>query len=544
MPTIYNFEAKSIQKYILDSSKLKDMIGASEQIEYMCCDNGLLDEVLRSLDLDSQVQFARKAGGTFIAIFSTPADAKRFQAVWTFCVQKVLPGLGFAQGMGTDASLKIAIKIAREAKDEDDHNVFFPSLPLTGPLIARSPRTGQPAVSRIKKLNERVDATTDAKREFRNGTLLIDKLRFDIPVDWPINLDKKDKEGDEEKIFPLLDDNNYIAIIHADANNLGQLLKKLQGKLTDDQYIQPLTAFSQAVESATVESAKKATKDVLVKEAEKFRIMPARPLVLGGDDVTFIVRGDLALDFTKVFLEEFEKCSKGKLTELKKDYPALENSLPEQLTACAGIAYVKASQPFYQGYNLADSLCKYAKKISKKYLDKTKLVPSSLAFHRMMNNNMVKYETVLKDELTIGKNNFQLTMQPYFVGEVEPSARCRECEKKCHECPKLKDLCEFLKLLKKPEVSHGTFREFLSLLETNPEQAKQAIQRWYDNMKDRGKAKLLDCFKHILEDLIKHPDKKFESSLRLIDKQKCTPIGDALVLLQISKGSDYVPCDF
>jgi len=146
MPTIYNFEAKSIQNYILDSSKLKDMIGASEQIEYMCCDNGLLDEVLYSLDLFTKVQFARRAGGAFIAIFANLADAKRFQAVWTFWVQQALPGLGFAQGIGTDASLKIAIKMAQQALFEDKHNVFFSTLPLAGPLVARSPRTGQPAV--------------------------------------------------------------------------------------------------------------------------------------------------------------------------------------------------------------------------------------------------------------------------------------------------------------------------------------------------------------------------------------------------------------
>ncbi len=328
-------------------------------------------------------------------------------------------------------------------------------------------------------------------------------------------------------------DNCYIAIVHADANNLGQLLKQLQEKLTDEQCIKALLEFSEAVENATIESARKAIVAISIEATNQFKVMPARPLVLGGDDITFIVRGDLALYFTKVFLEEFEKCSKSKLTKLKKDYP----SLPEQLTACAGIAYVKASQPFYQGYNLAESLCKFAKKISKKYPDKkTKLVPSSQAFHLMGSNNIDEYKTVLKRELTIGKNSFQLTMQPYFVGEVEPSVQC-------HECPKLNDLCDLLKLLQKPEVSHGTFREFLNLLEINPLQAKSAIQRWHDNMKERDKTVLLKDFKQTLEDLIKHPDKSFESSFRLIDKQRRTPIGDALVLLQVSKGSNYVPSD-
>jgi len=321
-------------------------------------------------------------------------------------------------------------------------------------------------------------------------------------------------------------------------NNLGQLLKDAQNTLLTNltlainDYAHKIRDFSESIKKATVDSAKKATVDVLAKEAEKFRIMPARPLVLGGDDVTFIVRGDLALDFTKVFLAEFENRSNDELTQLKESHPELKNILPEQLTACAGIAYVKASQPFYQGYHLADSLCKYAKKCSKNLDKKTKLVPSSLAFHRMSSNNIDKYETVLTHELTIS-NGFHLSMQPYFIN---PSTEC-------NDCPNVKDLQELLTLLNKQEVSHGTLREFLSLLEVNKLQAEKVIQRWYDNLKNSDKVKLFEHFKHLLGDLIKEPYKYFDSPIRLIDNQKRTPIGDALVLLQISKGSDYVPSD-
>jgi hypothetical protein len=533
MPTIYNFEAKSIQNYILDSSKLKDMIGASEQIEYLCCENGLLDKVLSSIK-NANTQFVRKAGGAFTIIFSKLDDAKRFQAVWTFCVQQAFPGLNFVQGIGEDKDWKQAIEFADKEFKKDDHNHLLLTFPLAGALVARSPRTGQPAVSQSKKLGERLDAITKHKREFRKNKLLIDKLKFDTPVDWPINLKNKDKEDEDETCFPLLKDNNYIGIIHADGNNLGQLLKALKKQLrentqlTESDYVERLMAFSKAIETANIKSARKAIKnEKIVKAASNhFRTMPARPLVLGGDDMTFIVRGDLSLDFTKRFLEEFEKRTETEFKSLTDKYSDLKKCLPEKLTACAGIAYIKASQPFYQGYKLAESLCQYAKRFSNKRLSKDKLMPSSLAFRRITTSIINSYETILEDELIIG-NEIQITMQPYFVGEVKPSH--------ANDYVELKNLQELSQLLKDNEVSQGIFREFLSLLEIDRNLAEQAMRRWYDNMEKRQQQGLLTQLKEIFEKM--GFDKQVPNSLKLIgskiEKYERTPIGDALALVKV-----------
>jgi hypothetical protein len=544
MPTVYNFEAKSIQTYILDSGKLKDMIGASEQIEYLCCDQGLLDQVLDSLDLSSKVQFARKAGGAFVAIFSEHQKAERFQAVWTFCVQKVCPGLDFAQGIGTGKDLKMAIENAAKAFKTDDHNRLLFLLPLAGPLVARNPRTGQPAVNERfdeeKQREERLDIVTDCKRQFRKGRLLIDKLALEhegkLEYDWPTNLEFQEPEK-SEITFPFLKDNQYLGIIHADGNDLGQLSKTVQDKLLEnpDSYARIMKDFSEAIQDTTVKSARQATIDVLTKKVDKLtRIMPARPLVLGGDDLTFIVRGDLALDFTNVFLEEFEKRSQQALTQLKQNHNELEKILPEQLTACAGIAYIKASQPFYQGYDLAESLCKHAKTFSHEHSGEDELMPSSIAFHRITSSLIGDYKTILERELTVahGNTKIQLTMQPYLVGDVEATANN-------HECVKLEDLQTLFNFLNESEISHGIVREFLSLLEIDYRQAVQTIQRWHDNLKKRGETEL-SHFEQLLGKLIEEADTDMDCPLKLINRQKQTPVSDALALIHVSKGSDYV----
>ncbi len=512
MQIVYNFEAKSIQHYILESSRLRDMIGASELIEYLCCEDGLLDQVLISLEF-SDVKFARRAGGAFQAIFSTEKQARDFQAVWTFCVQRLCPGLGFVQGMGKDESLKVAVEMV-DQKIKIDQNWLNPTLPLVGPLVARCPRTGQPAVSRDEELNERLDVITRHKREFHpleEDALLTKKLTFDPPVDWPRNL--------EDDIFV---NSRFIGIIHADGNNLGQLLSGLKNALfaQPDVYAEVLWQFSKVIEDAVIDAAREATVHVLYKEAEKYQIMPARPLVLGGDDFTFLVRGDLALPFTQHFLEKFEEISQKKLLELKRKYA----QLPEQLTACAGIAYIKTSQPFYQGYALAESLCKHAKVVSNEYLGKNNLVPSSVAFHRITTSIIDEYGMILERELKM-LDGIQTTMQPYLVGRVIPL-------KRADKFPHLDDLVRLSEFLEKHEISHGPVREFLSLLGISREQANGVMQRWYDNMKRKQQTVLLAEFNFLLSKLV---DTQSSDSLTLIDSQKRTPIGDVLTLINAGK---------
>ncbi len=66
----------------------------------------------------------------------------------------------------------------------------------------------------------------------------------------------------------------------------------MQGKeIRVDRYAKILRGYSQAIEKTTVFSAIQAIVDVVIQGAQRqFEIMPARPLVLGGDD--FTVRGD------------------------------------------------------------------------------------------------------------------------------------------------------------------------------------------------------------------------------------------------------------
>lgn len=536
MPTVYTFEAKSIQSYILDSSKLKDMVGASELIENLCAKGGLLDNVLEALS--QTPDFSRRAGGAFTAFFDdkTKTDAENleaaenFQAAWTYCIQQTLPGLDFVQGMrevkGDDD--KAAIKAVNEAKDAD-RNRLYPRLPEAGPLVARYPRTGGASVAR--RQDENLDEITLSKRFFQ-GKALLDKLNaFTDEADkphWPEYFPDADEENTrnlEDRVFPLLPENRYVGIIHADGNEMGQIIHHLTENVPGKDCRHTLRTFSEALEKATLNAVRAATRDVLMKYAvHQADVLPARPLVVGGDDLSFVVRGDVALPFAETFLEKFESLTKEYLKKLHQAYP---QSIPEHLTACAGIAFVKIGQPFYQAYHLAESLCKHAKVSAReKRKSKSSPMPSALAFHRITTSMIDDYETIVDRELT-GDNDVVLSMQPYFLGNIDPTLT-----------PRLSTLQDFADTLRDQKISRGAMRELLDLLHLNPQQAKDRFQRWQDNMEKSKQGKTCKSVLDLLGEMTggTHPD--LPQLLCSQGGRHYSPLGDALALNMVRRGGD------
>ena len=87
--------------------------------------------------------------------------------------------------------------------------------------------------------------------------------------------------------------------------------------------------------------------------------VPFRPIVFGGDDVTFVCDGQLGLSLVLTYLKAFETQTVGLFEKPKADATDRRKSA----TACAGIAIVKTHYPFARAYALAEELCASAKRI-------------------------------------------------------------------------------------------------------------------------------------------------------------------------------------
>ena len=136
------------------------------------------------------------------------------------------------------------------------------------------------------------------------------------------------------------------------------------------------TQLDKATEYAANITYQKVKEVFLNDKKNKKGVIPIRPVVLSGDDMTVIIRGDLAILYAKTFIVEFENATCNMLAEV---FPEGMN----HLTACAGIAFIKSSYPFFYGYELAEDLCTQAKKAAKANIAEGRIAESCLMFHKV-----------------------------------------------------------------------------------------------------------------------------------------------------------------
>jgi len=181
-------------------------------------------------------------------------------------------------------------------------------------------------------------------------------------------LDLLDDEQKEKYSFPLnfeqlssSVDKAYIAVVHIDGNNLGQAFIDANdiGK-TRELSLKVRSIGTKALKDTIKEGIidlieNKNTKEFFLltrKDKQKY-YLPIRPLITGGDDITFVCEGTLGIPLAKLFLKKFHAIGK----EL--------NLLDGDVHACAGVAIVKQKYPFYRAYQLSEELIKEAKELSR-----------------------------------------------------------------------------------------------------------------------------------------------------------------------------------
>ena len=547
----YLFETRGIQRFLFSTGKLKDMLGGSELIDYICAKNGYLDQVLASLQLKDKVKIPRQAGGVFYLTFDSLSDATRFQATWRLASAQWLPSIERVDTLSTANSIKEAIAKGLTQLAQARNQILV-ELPSTSPITERSPRTGLAAVERIR--NESMDLATSVVRNFKrpkNSGSLTDRFLSGTDIFWPDNFEVDAKDS---KRFPL-GKRSLVGLIHADGNGLGEILRLLNEacqNASDDLYIDLYKTFSKGVTVATIEATKKASMEVLIPN-NKFGVMPARPLVLGGDDLSVIVRADIAIAFTQSFLKAFKETSKVEIAKLKHQFnqhqlTSAADKLPDYLTACAGIVFMKASQPFHSAYSLAEGLCKQAKNYSRQQSqqlthDKVNIIPSSLAFYKVTDSVLEDVDAMYAQTQvayhavnTLNSQKYHLSLPAYLVDEVSADAAHLE------HLLSLKDFFETSVLNDRP------LREIATLIHINRDQAKQAYRRWNQyservnpanlslSSQEKKQAEGIKAFKEKLSDLI--GDLEHDLPFNQVNQNEYRSVlADLLTLFTISQES-------
>lgn len=475
---LYGASVQGIQSFIFQTNELKDIVGASELVEQICTDKFAKSIGKDSADaLKADPNAIMMAAGSIKYVFDSSEKEKLEYLVLNFprTIIESAPGIIISQAVvryssdndneqTEDKAFESAINLL-EMRLREQRNTPLRSSTIGMTGIMRSPKSGLPAVEFDE--GEAIDLGTKQKRASsrkgnKNSTKKLCEKSFGIP-----NLSHDRIAYD---ISDITDKNDWIAIIHADGNGLGQIVQKV-GHLQ-----QTFKEFSFLLNEATVAAANKAYNAVADWPEDAF--IPLRPIVLGGDDMTIICRADIAIKYTETFISEFEKETQKKLGSILKENKVFDDGA-DKLTACAGIAFIKSSYPFYYGYYLAEELCTQAKKEAKSI--NPLLAPSCLMFHKVQSSYVEDFSTITKRELNIPEEKESTTQRisfkfgPYYIHKPQV---CNK-EKYWDSHWDVKMLNDTVDLFDSESYSpiKNHLREWISLLINNPGLADQKLKR-------------------------------------------------------------------
>ena len=455
---LYGAAIQGIQSYIFQTNRLMEIVGASELIEQICKSKFMEIVGAKYSEYEESNGYGAilHAAGNIKYVFNDEEECRRIVRVFPKRISEFAPGITVSQAVvvmvDKYATFPAAVnELEKRLRTQRNKPMRTATLGLMG--IERCRQTGLPGVEKKSNHDETtvIDAATKAKLSMLRHA---DELEYELTKSLCNTafglkcINPRQVAYDIEKITC---NNDWIAVIHADGNGLGQIVQAI-GKDPNRFH-----EFSASLDKATKAAAVTAYNAVKCYFNES-EFIPIRPVVLGGDDFTVICQAGIALDYVGAFISAFEdETNKLNLKGLSFDH----------LTACAGVTFIKSSFPFYYGYELAEALCSRAKKEAKKDLNDGELPKSCLMFHKVQDSFTENWDDIVKRELT-PQENISFEFGPYYIKEVKEQRRWL-----------LKDLINASKQLdsKEGNAVKSHLRKWMSLLHDNPEMAKQHLDR-------------------------------------------------------------------
>lgn len=378
MSNLTGVDVLGIQRFVFASSKVRDVVGASWLVK-QATDRG--GAALNAAGAPAPIV---AAGGN--VLLKTSGGEKDFARAYTRWMLENAPGLDVAVAhQPYEAGFVDAVRSLWQALDRAKA-AHRPSVPLLGFSVSATCRqTGLPA-----NTVDRFDGPISRVIETSRGYVDEANARWEalIPATLPDSL--ADLDG-RRLAFPLeienlggtRGDTSLIGVVHIDGNGIGSLINHWLDEATGtdaeiERRFQKLSLDLDSLGAAAMQTivnrvaggiervrgsdgtthyqfgsaaAEGAASDLRfrLRSDEQALYLPLRPVLLGGDDLTFLCDGRIALDLAVTGLRAFR--AQAVATE------ALRNA-----GACAGVAIVHAHWPFRRAVELANELCSSAKK--------------------------------------------------------------------------------------------------------------------------------------------------------------------------------------
>lgn len=444
-----------IQPYIFGSNRLRENIGASYLVA-QATGSWALEEVVRaeaanniqdvaSGELNATVNIERgevkaqvlyAGGGNVVVVFADDNEqSTRFIRNLSRRVLQDAPNLqivmassDFQPGQSLAETVQKAfVQLLQEKRARQIstpllglgvtvmcQSTGMPAVTKARPIVPSEPETAYPASAEI---HAKLDVAWPRGPRGTELSLADEALQAFLDLDYgyscPRDFDELGREAGED---------SHIAIVHADGNGMGRLFQELGEEYARSEanqaYITAVHDRSEKVKLAAKAALQAVGKqivvrmqqdtghaihhynlsgellaDVVLNTRDGKQLVPFRPLVFGGDDLTFVCDGRLGLSLATAYLKQFEEQT--------------ERILGQQLTACAGVAVVKTRYPFAVAYQLAEQLCHSAKR----YRHQAGLEGSCLDWHFALSDVSGTLREIRQREYTVGSNKY-LNLRP------------------------------------------------------------------------------------------------------------------------------------
>ncbi|MBF0502759.1 MAG: hypothetical protein HQM09_21675 [Candidatus Riflebacteria bacterium] len=363
MPVLTMLDTVAIQRFIFSSNRLKDIVNASRMAEQFMS----RDEISRFVESqDRNIIFA--AGGNALLRFSNLSEARNFTTRFSRKMIDTIPDiefvvkhLEFREGTAAETIKQMQKEINLEKTRR------MPSVPLLGLSVTEiCSQTGLPASVHDDR-DGCIHTSVAARRD--------DKLQRQTEERWRHLLPCRENNEPGLSYSDQLDnigrthgDTSLIGIIHVDGNGVGKKIEKwlnsCRNKPDEDVFMEYAAisgGLAELASSALRKTIERLALNIigdkicsghflgfsLASKDSRDLILPLRPILCSGDDITLACDGRLALSVARILLEHFDRSSVKHLGNIK---------------ASAGVAIVGAHSPFSKAYNMAEELCASAKK--------------------------------------------------------------------------------------------------------------------------------------------------------------------------------------
>jgi hypothetical protein len=427
-----------IQSYIFNSNRLRENIGASYLVDAATGEwaweaaeqasgqpVGVRDEANtiwpnpnQRIEAGAAAEVLYAAGGNFVALFSTPDMARNFVRLISRRVLENAPGLHlmidshpYRWGEPLGAAISDALRGLRKARSEQPGNVPLAGLGVT--VMCRS--TALPAVDcaalQGDENEEKLPVSAEILAKINAAGLADARLRRELSLHgsdytYPRDFDQLGRTRGES---------SFIAVVHADGNGMGKEVKRIADQNANPRaYIEAIHSFSEGVARAarealqatlnrltasisshlTIEHPLPEHSIILQTNRQHELILPFRPLVFGGDDVTFVCDGRLGISLALEYMAQFQQQTGGRYS------------------ACAGVAIVKSHYPFARAYQLAEELTRSAKAFRKNQ-DYT---GGAIDWHLALTGLFGSLDQMREQQLTLPRIGY-LPLRPVTIGK-------------------------------------------------------------------------------------------------------------------------------